>query len=57
MVSVDELVVETRKVFCEGNSKNNEPGHPGIYLVIPNNSNSVVCPYCSKKFVLKTEND
>jgi uncharacterized Zn-finger protein len=57
MQNFEEKIVETRKIFCEGNSINNEPGHPGIYLVIPNTSNSVICPYCSKKFVLKTEND
>lgn len=57
MQNLEEKIVDERKVFCEGISAIGDSGHPGIYLVIPNNSNSVVCPYCSKKFVLKTEND
>lgn len=57
MPKTNEQIVNTRKVFCEGDSQKNESGHPGIYLIIPEPESSIVCPYCSRKFILKHDND
>lgn len=54
MINFEEKIVDERKVFCDGIFANCDSGHPGVYLVIPNNSKNITCPYCSKKFVLKT---
>jgi uncharacterized Zn-finger protein len=35
------------------NGGNNELGHPLIYLKIENPNNEIVCPYCSRKFILR----
>lgn len=52
MPKSNEQIAETRKVFCEGESKNGEPGHPGVYLIIPESQEIIACPYCSRKFIL-----
>lgn len=44
----DKIIVEERKVSCEGGS--GALGHPKVYLEIPED-NQIVCPYCSKTFV------
>lgn len=41
--------VKTREVSCDGGKE--QLGHPKVYLHISKN-NEVVCPYCSKKFIL-----
>ena len=57
MQNFEDKIVDERKVFCEGVFANGDPGHPGVYLIIPNNSDSIICSYCSKKFILKANND
>lgn len=54
MPKTNEQIVNNRKVFCEGDSQNGIPGHPGIYLIIPETQKNITCPYCSRKFILKT---
>lgn len=41
---------KNKSVECEGG----EPpyGHPLVYLEIKDESGKIVCPYCSKEFVL-----
>ncbi|MGJ3260473.1 MAG: zinc-finger domain-containing protein [Rhodospirillales bacterium] len=41
--------VETMTVACDGGSL----GHPNVYLHLDDETLDVVCPYCSKRFVLK----
>ncbi len=43
--------VKTRKVSCSG--EEGVEGHPKIYLEINHEEDHVICPYCSKKFILK----
>ncbi len=38
----------------QGNSHGNPNGHPKVYLKI-GDSGEVVCPYCSRRFVLMAE--
>jgi uncharacterized Zn-finger protein len=46
----EPCVVETRTVGCDGGS--GPLGHPLVFLRITRD-NQVVCPYCSRRFVLK----
>ncbi|MDA8637489.1 zinc-finger domain-containing protein [Rhodospirillales bacterium] len=47
----DEVIeVETMTIACDGGG---ELGHPNVYLHIDEDSHDIVCPYCSRKFVLK----
>ena len=56
-VSVNEIHdvyrVESSLVGCDGadNDNSGESGHPLIYLNM-GNEGQVICPYCSRKFVL-----
>ena len=40
-------------VYCSGD-ENDGSGHPKIYLTIDPNVGEIVCPYCSKKFIMKS---
>lgn len=43
--------VETMTVACDGGG--DALGHPNVYLHLDEDTLEVVCPYCSRKFVLK----
>ncbi len=48
----DEIIeVETLTVACDGG--NGPLGHPNVYLHLDDVRHDVVCPYCSRHFVLK----
>lgn len=44
------IVVETTHVSCDGGHL----GHPKVYLEIGSDG-EVTCPYCSRRFVLKSK--
>jgi len=44
------VTVTSSHVSCEGNGP--VSGHPKVYLTIKLGQTKVVCPYCSKTFVL-----
>jgi uncharacterized Zn-finger protein len=47
-----EIIEATEnEVACNGGKST--LGHPTVYLYIKKEKGSVVCPYCSRKFVLK----
>lgn len=48
-MSIEEAKVDSKKVSCDGGK--GRLGHPKVYLNMGVN-NSIVCPYCSKKFIL-----
>ncbi|MBL0941671.1 MAG: zinc-finger domain-containing protein [Alphaproteobacteria bacterium] len=48
------LYVEQNQVSCEGTGISD--GHPRIFLKLEP-SNQVVCPYCSRQFILKAPAD
>ena len=50
-VAADKVVTVTRSVKCEG--EGHGVGHPLVYLEI-GPENEIICPYCSRSFVLKT---
>ncbi|NKD55068.1 MULTISPECIES: zinc-finger domain-containing protein [unclassified Haematospirillum] len=51
-VTVTETVeVESMETSCDGGSP--AQGHPRVYLHLDPDSHDIVCPYCSRKFVLK----
>ena len=60
MTETERIEVETDTVGCDGGG--GPLGHPMVYLkIIPskggetgNEGGSVVCPYCSRQFVLKS---
>ena len=45
------IETENKTVACDGGK--GALGHPRVYLTIKPDSDNVVCPYCSRKFVLK----
>ena len=48
----EEVVeVETMTVACDGGG--GALGHPNVYLHLNDHTLDAVCPYCSKRFVLK----
>lgn len=49
----DIIETTTEQVVCDGNGDTN--GHPRIYLNMGDNT-EIVCPYCSRKFILKGKN-
>ncbi len=47
---LDDVVYTTKdKIGCDGGT---DAGHPLVYLTF-GNKKVIVCPYCSKKYVLK----
>ncbi|MFN7902333.1 MAG: zinc-finger domain-containing protein [Holosporales bacterium] len=47
--SVDTVLVTRRNVACDGG--NGALGHPRVFLNL-GSSGAVVCPYCSRQYVL-----
>ncbi len=58
--SVEPVHAAAASVSCDGNGELNggapghPQGHPKVYLKI-GDSGEVVCPYCSRRFVLMAE--
>lgn len=50
MKTGDIVKTDSRSVSCDGGK--GALGHPAVYLRIPPKSENVVCPYCSREFVL-----
>lgn len=51
MAPADEIIqVDERSVACDGGG--GPLGHPRVYLNM-GDDNEIVCPYCSRHFVLK----
>jgi uncharacterized Zn-finger protein len=46
----DVVTVTKPTVACEGSGP--VSGHPRVYLTFKPDSNEIVCPYCSRTFVL-----
>ena len=51
-LSVDECIVTTSTVACDGGKKD---GHPRVYLDV-SKTGKAICPYCSRVFILKSAN-
>jgi uncharacterized Zn-finger protein len=52
-INMNEIIESTTpEVVCDGNGDTN--GHPRVYLNMGDKT-EIVCPYCSRKFVLKTK--
>ncbi len=51
MVDFEIIEVKEKEVACDGGK--GALGHPKVYLTFPKNNNSIVCPYCSRKYILK----
>lgn len=47
----ETILVASTEVACDGGG--GVTGHPKVYLHIERETNDVVCPYCSRMFVLK----
>ncbi len=48
----DEIIeVEEMTVACDGGG--GALGHPLVYLHLDDETHEAICPYCSRKFVLK----
>ncbi len=48
---MDVIEIESLKVACEGGAL----GHPRVFLTIKPEVREVVCPYCSRHYVLKRD--
>lgn len=46
----DVVTVSSATVACEGNGP--VTGHPKVYLTFKPNDREIVCPYCSRTFIL-----
>jgi uncharacterized Zn-finger protein len=51
MKNFEICYTNSKSVLCEGKEKPFD--HPRIYLEIDAQTNQVICPYCSKKFVIQ----
>ncbi len=51
----EEINVSSAEVSCDGGS--GALGHPKVYLKIEPEKGHIACPYCSRDYVLKAEND
>jgi uncharacterized Zn-finger protein len=49
-MAAEIVTVRTKDVSCEGHSV--VTGHPKVYLTFKPGSKEIVCPYCSRTFVL-----
>lgn len=49
----DEVTVREATVACEGNGP--VSGHPKVYLTFKAGETEIVCPYCSRKFILAAD--
>jgi len=46
----ETIEVTSHTVACDGGD--GPLGHPRVFLTIPEDEHEVVCPYCSRTFVL-----
>lgn len=51
MNAFETIEVDVLEVACDGGG--GPLGHPRVYLHIESDEGHVVCPYCSRDFVLK----
>jgi uncharacterized Zn-finger protein len=52
----ETIYVQQKRVACDGGGGAqliNVSGHPRVYLTIDAQTNNVVCPYCSRTYMLK----
>ncbi len=49
MYAAEVIDVESKRIACDGGGT--ALGHPKIYMEM-GTANEVVCPYCSRRFVL-----
>lgn len=47
------VYTDKREVCCDGGK--GPLGHPAVYLKIATDEGEIICPYCSKRFVLKEQ--
>ena len=47
----ESVEVESLEAACDGGAPSQ--GHPRVYLHLDPNTRDTVCPYCSRRFVLK----
>lgn len=52
MLTSETVSTQTQEVYCSGAEYPLD--HPKIYLEIDKKIGHIICPYCSKKFVLAT---
>lgn len=54
MNDLETFTVTEANVPCDGGAKESGGalGHPKVYLKINPNTGDVVCPYCSRRYVL-----
>lgn len=50
MDASETIIVTQTTVGCDGGG--GALGHPKVYLHIDDDTHEVVCPYCSRRFVL-----
>ena len=53
MKKFEEIIVEHKEVACDGGG--GAVGHPKVYLSIDGEKGSIICPYCSRTYVLKSK--
>ena len=46
----EKVTVQASTVACEGNDP--ALGHPRVYLTFRDGAREIVCPYCSRHFIL-----
>jgi uncharacterized Zn-finger protein len=53
MKPFEVIEVHTAEVACDGDG--GPLGHPRVYLHIDRHSQDIQCPYCSRLYVMKSE--
>jgi uncharacterized Zn-finger protein len=46
----EQVLVSSKEVVCDGGG--GATGHPKVYLQIDQDTGMVICPYCSKTYIL-----
>ena len=52
MTAFETIITEQKEVMCDGGGGAN--GHPRVYLHLESESGSVVCPYCSRTYAMRS---
>jgi uncharacterized Zn-finger protein len=51
MTDFEVIKTKNKEISCDGGK--GSLGHPKVFLTFKPSSNEIVCPYCSRKYILE----